>query len=273
MRAKQIIRRIRKRMLSWFCPISPRQLRQTLDSLFTDPIEILFVHSSLSSCGRFLAGPNDILDALHERTSNLGVPTHSYCYPSSEMPEGPVFDATSTPSSNGRLTEIFRAQPTVIRSIHATHSLAFCGPMANGICESHWHCTTPCGGETPYARMVQNKASVLLFGVSFHSYTLFHTAEDQAESPFAYEDRTTDYLRFLDESGTLRVQPSRRQTRDPRRFAEAGEHLVSIGLAMKARLGRSYLYFVPDCSSAHQYLVSKLRDTPDYLFRSCKTEL
>ena len=36
--------------------------------------------------------------------------------------------------------------------------------------------------------MVRQDASVLMFGVTLNSYTLFHTAEDEAEVPYCYEE-------------------------------------------------------------------------------------
>lgn len=262
-----------KRLQHWINPISPSRLQQTLDSLMPSKVEVLLMHSSLSSCGRFTGGANGVLDDVASRASTLLLPTHTYCYPESSDSVGPVFDAQKTPSRNGALTELFRSRPDTVRSIHATHSLAARGPMAAEIVSGHWQSQTACGRGTPYDKLLDRKGSVLMFGVSFHSYTLYHTAEDAAESPYAYEERTSDKLRVVDENGDVRICPSKRQSRVPRRFALAGEHLVAIGLVKKVPLRRSYLYFVEDCRAVHEYLVKKLKDYPDYLYHNCSTEL
>jgi aminoglycoside 3-N-acetyltransferase len=184
--------------------------------------EILLVHSSLSTCGRFTAGPDDVLAGLSEFCDTLILPTHTYCYPTSPKEPGVLFDRETTPSKTGLLTEMFRKQAGSTRSIHATHSLAARGELAEQICTNHYRHDSPCGAGTPYSRLVERRASVLLFGVTFHSYTLFHTAEDASGSAFAYEQGTLDRLRVVDEQGQPCDCWSRRQTRTPRRFAEAG---------------------------------------------------
>jgi aminoglycoside 3-N-acetyltransferase len=254
-------------------PIRPEEMRTTLHRLIGDGSEILFVHASLSSCGRFTAGPGDVLDGLHEFCDTLAFPTQTYCYPSSPDEAGPLFDPGTTPSKTGLLTEIFRTQAGTLRSIHATHSLAASGALAEEICSGHYRHDTPCGTGTPYSRLVKRRAAVLLFGVTFHSYTLFHTAEDASRSEFAYEHGTLDRLRVIDERGEQHDCWSLRQSRAPRRFTEAGGLLEHAGLARRITLGRSDLLFVPDCSRVHDFLVERLEKIPDFLYQSCSIRL
>jgi aminoglycoside 3-N-acetyltransferase len=254
-------------------PISPEETRRALDAAVGDGADLLFVHSSLSSLGRFTAGPSDILAALREVAGTLGLPTHSYTYPEILGEAAPVFDPASTPSQNGMLTELFRGQAGVIRSTHSTHSLAMTGPLAAELTASHHLNDTPCGAGTPYARMIERKASALMWGVSFHSYTFYHTAEDAAGSAFAYEPETRDRLRVVDDRGRVQERISRRQTRDPRRFAECGELMEKAGLVRRVQLGAGSLLFVPDCAKAHDFLVERLRKTPDFLYQTCATPL
>jgi aminoglycoside N3'-acetyltransferase len=168
---------------------------------------------------------------------------------------------------------MFRKQTGITRSIHATHSLATSGALAEQICCDHHRHDTPCGADTPYSRLVQVRASVLLFGVTFHSYTLFHTAEDASGSEFAYEHATVDRLLVVDEQGQQHECSSRRQSRAPRRFTEAGHLLESYGLARRITLGRGNLLFVPDCSRVHDFLVERLKRIPDFLYESCASSL
>jgi len=253
-------------------PIGRDEMRSVLSRLI-DGSEILFVHSSLSNCGRFTAGPTDVLAGLSEFCDTLVLPTHTYCYPTSPEEPGVLFDRDTTPSKTGLLTEIFRKQPGSTRSIHATHSLAASGALAEKICSDHHRHDSPCGAGTPYSRLVEYKASVLLFGVTFHSYTLYHTAEDASGSEFAYEQGTLDRLRVVDEEGQPCECRSRRQTRTPRRFAETGVLLEEVGLVRRIGLGRNHLLFVPDCSRVHDFLVERLRKYGDFLYRSCSMSL
>jgi aminoglycoside 3-N-acetyltransferase len=252
-------------------PISPEQTRRALGNLLGGGVELLFVHSSLSNLGRFVRGPADIVAALREVSGTLGLPTHSYSYPEILGEAAPVFDRETTPSQNGLLTEVFRRGPGVVRSIHSTHSLAAHGPLADVLVAGHYLNDTPCGAGTPYARMIERRASVLMFGVNFHSYTFFHTAEDAAGSAFAYEPYTRDRLRVVNDNGQVEERLSRRQTRNPRRFAEAGDLMERAGLVRRVQLGAGSLLFVPDCAKAHDFLVERLRRTPDFLYRTCET--
>ncbi len=253
-------------------PVTPRSLRSALGGL-TSGVEILLVHSSLTSCGYFTGGPGDVLSAFKDVCGTLVMPTFSYGYPEPVGSPGPVFDASTTPSQTGLLTEIYRTQPGVIRSRHATHSLAAAGTLAGEICAGHEVQDSPCGAGSPFDRLVQRSASALLLGVSFHSYTFFHTAEDASGSLFAYEAGTRDQLRVVGEDGRIRDCWSKRQSRAPRRFAEAGDLLERAGLVRRVPLGRHVLSFVPDCRLAHEFLVERLTRIPDFLYQSCATQL
>ncbi|HYC37549.1 MAG TPA: AAC(3) family N-acetyltransferase [Usitatibacter sp.] len=253
-------------------PIGPAALRAALDRAIGAAPGTLLVHASFSACGRFTGGSDDVLAALGERCSTLAFPTHTYSYPENGAP-APLFDPRATPSRTGLLTEIFRISPGVTRSIQSTHSIAARGAEAAALCAGHYLNDTPCGRGTPYERMVRSQAAVLLFGATFHSYTLYHTAEDASGSQFAYEPATVDLLEVIDESGNRRHCRSRRQSRAPRRFREAGGLLESAGIARRVPLGAGILLYVPDCARAHDFLVERLRRVPDFLYATCTEPL
>jgi len=256
-------------------PIGPDRLRRALDALTLQPADVLLVHTSLSACGRFTAGPESVLSTLREYGRTVCFPTFSFCYPEppEAQAEGPLFDAATTPSKMGLLTEIFRQAPDVTRSIHATHSLAVAGPIARELCADHYLQDAPCGHDSPFGRLIRRHASVLMFGVSFDSYTFYHTAEDASGSAFAYVPQLLDRLRVVDEHGQRRTCLSRRQTRDPRRFGAAGDLLERAGLARRIELGRGFLRYVPDSAKAHDFLLERLRRTPDFLYQTCSAPL
>lgn len=242
--------------------ISPSAFRSAFGQLSGGGADILLVHSALSECGYFPGGVDDVLAALRGEVGTLCLPTHTYCYPAVKGDLGPIFDSAATPSKNGILTETFRQQPGVVRSINATHSLAAIGPMAEEIIKDHELLDAPCGRGSPWAKLVERKASVLLIGVSFRAYTPYHTAEDAADSPFAYEQGTIDRLRYVGRDGQVHERQSRRQSWTPRRFADAGLLLERAGLAKRVYIGRGYLSYVPDSAKAQDFLVERLRRFP-----------
>ena len=256
-------------------PIGADKLRRALDQLVSGAggSPILLVHSALSDCGRFTAGPSGVLDVIGEYCTTLCLPTFSYCYPGAPDETGPLFDRHATPSLMGLLTETFRGRDGVTRSIHATHSLAVTGPEADALTRDHYRLDAPCGAGSPFARLLERNASVLMFGVTFMHYTLCHTAEDAAGSCYAYQGGTIDRLRVVDEAGRPHEYRSRRQARTPRRFEEAGEAVIRKGLAREIALGKGKLRYVPDCVKVHDYLVERLRRHPDFLQRDCAQSL
>lgn len=253
--------------------IQPDVFRRVLDEVMGEDADILLVHSALSGCGKFTSGVPDIIAALRAKSGTLVLPTHSYCYPSAFGQSGPVFDPAITPSKNGILTETFRIQPGIVRSINATHSLAASGPREKALTENHELLDAPCGRGSPWDRLVQQNASVLLLGVSFRAYTPYHTAEDAADSHYAYELGTIDRLRYRGPDGWVHERRSRRQSWAPRRFAQVGDFLERQGLVKRAALGRGHILFVRDSVKVHDLLVDRLRKTPDFLYPDCTISL
>jgi aminoglycoside N3'-acetyltransferase len=112
-----------------------------------------------------------------------------------------------------------------------------------------------------------------MFGVTFRYYTLFHTAEWLSGSEYACEQGEMNQLRVVDERGEARECWSKRNGRGLPRFNEAGDLLESTGLVRRLKLGRGYLLYVPDCAMVHDFLVERLRRTPDFLRQSCRMPL
>jgi aminoglycoside 3-N-acetyltransferase len=254
-------------------PIWPDRLRRALNLALGSGRDVLYVHSGLSSIGFFLGGVAWVPSVLHEFCGTLFQPTHTYCYPASPTELAPIYDSKTTPSEMGLLAETFRQQPGIVRSIHSSHSIAASGPLAEKICAKHYECETPCGRGTPYGSVVYLGASALMMGVSFRHYTPFYYAEDEAGSTFAYEPNTLVRLRFIDEHGVVQERLSRRHNFTPRRFYEAGDFLSEKGFVRKVPLGRSYLLFVPDMLRLHEFLVERVKRTPDFLRSICKAPL
>jgi aminoglycoside 3-N-acetyltransferase len=246
-------------------PILSGPLRATLASLGAPP-SIVLVHSSLSACGYVPGGAQAIISALRAWCggSTLVMPTHSYCYPDSGC-KVPVFDPKSTPSVVGAITNSFMCQPGVSRSLHPTHSLAAEGPRAKAIIEGHEACLTPCGVGTPYERLLQSDAGVLMFGVTLNCYTLFHTAEDAAGVPYLYEAEPY-VLKMNEPTGAIRTILMKRQDmRTQRRFDEMDAWFEDQGLLERRRLGRGELLWIPHSRTAHAALVAELRKDPFFL--------
>jgi len=227
---------------------------------------LVLVHSSLSACGEIDGGAGAVIDMLRAwvGSGTLAMPAHSYSYPSGDRP-APVFDPLQTPSVVGAITEAFRRRPAVLRSLHPTHSLAAEGPLAEHLVAGHERCATPCGPGTPYERLVQLDAAVLMFGVTLDAYTLFHTAEDAADVPYLYEPSPTD-LRYLGADRREHALTMRRHDMHVRRtFDRQDKWLESQRLLRRGVLGDGQLLWIPHAGDAHSIIVRQLQRAPLFL--------
>lgn len=250
------------RGLKKFVRLDEAKIIQALKGFGKFHSRYLLVHSSLSRCGHISGGPETVVKAIRSwiGPATLVMPTHTYCYPD---PSGfvPVYDAAVTPSQVGIISEYFRHQPNVIRSIHPTHSVCSQGPQSEALCHGHERCDTPCGKGTPFERLIQNDAAVLMFGANMHAYTLFHTAEDAARVPYLYESPLYT-LRYQKSGGIGQIRMRRQDMSVPRCFISMDEWLEERGLLCKLKLGLGTLLFIPHAKLAHEALLSAMHHDP-----------
>jgi aminoglycoside 3-N-acetyltransferase len=103
------------------------------------------------------------------------------------LASGAVFDVAETRSSMGAITERFRTQPGVRRSLHPTHSVAAQGPGAQALIAGHDTAADPFGEGTPFARLVERDALQVWFGCGTGPFTMYHTFEAIRQPRFPLE--------------------------------------------------------------------------------------
>lgn len=229
--------------------------------------DLLFVHSSLSACGSIEGGPVTVVNALRSWISDhaaLAMPTHTWSYPD-KTGIAPIYDYTSTPSVVGTITNHYWQQPGVVRSLHPSHSLACSGADAEDFCAGHEFLETPCGIGSPYDRMVNGNSSVLMFGATLDSYTLFHTAEDAAEVPYLYAPEQVTLRTKLKDGEVRSIQMWRQDMGVPRRFEATVDALAEQGFVVRRKLGLSELLFIPNARALHEHMVQTMRRDPLFL--------
>ena len=240
-----------------------------LESFGAFKADLLFVHSSLSACGSIEGGPATVVNALRSWISDraaLALPTHTWSYPDATG-VAPVYDFRSTPSVVGTITNYYWRQPGIVRSQHPSHSLACNGPAAEAFLRDHESCDTPCGAGTPYQRIAEGNTSVLMFGATMDSYTLYHTAEDAAGVPYLYMPEQVT-LRTKGVDGSVRsIQMWRQDMRVPRRFEETADWLAEQGLLIRRKLGLSELLFIPSARALHETIVKTMQRDPMFLVK------
>lgn len=155
----------------------------------------VMVHSSLSSLGWVCGGPVTVVQALMDVVTTAGtlvMPTHSANYSDPGQWQAPpvpaewwsiiretmpAFDPQVTPTRGmGRIVEVFRTWPKVLRSSHPAVSFAAWGQHIEVIVMGH-SLDYSLGEGSPLVRLYDLNGWVLLLGVGYDRSTCFHLAE------------------------------------------------------------------------------------------------
>lgn len=154
------------------------------------------VHSSLSSLGYVLGGAQAVVGAILDVLGSDGTlvmpafsPEVSHPATWSKRPfrvtdlklaqdHVPTFDPAITPTSMGAIAETFRNWPGVLRSAHPQVSVTACGALAERIVTPH-ELAWGQGAGSPFERLYDLDARLLLLGVGFNRATLLHFAESR----------------------------------------------------------------------------------------------
>ncbi len=205
-------------------------------------------HSSLSAFGWVEGGAETVIKALLEVLGpggTLVMPT--LCQRDRQL-RFSTWDPARSPSDVGRITEVFRLWPGVVRSDHATHSVAALGPLAETITSGHaqahgrpgpWG-PAAFGHGSPWERLYELNATYCFLGVNFRVNTMRHFVQSLLVEDIlarAPADRQTDLRERL--AGWLKpgVWPNWDDERMERRLAAMNlVRYADIGMARCAAI-------------------------------------
>lgn len=180
-------------------PNTIKSIEKDLRKLGVKSGDILLVHASLSSIGWVCGGAQSVINTLINVLGEKGtlvMPSHSgelsdpnqWNHP--PVPEEwyeaiyknmPGFDPDKTPTRGmGKIAELFRTYPKVIRSNHPQVSFSAYGKKSIEITENH-PLTPQFGMDSPLGKLYKNSAKVLLLGVGYEACTSFHLSETIVE--------------------------------------------------------------------------------------------
>ncbi len=199
--------------------------------------DVVFLHSSLSSFGYVNGGADTVVKAFLEvlgADGTLSAPIfRNYFW------DGPnqVWDRDNSPSLMGKISEAIRTWRGNRRSHHAPHPIAAIGKMADDLTDRHN--ITDFSFDSPFARLIELNAWIVLLGVDFNVCTIIHLIEERAEVP---------YRRWINLSGTVinkgipTMMTYRFFARYPgveNDFIRFGKRLESEGLVKIVTIGKS----------------------------------
>lgn len=216
-------------------PCTFDSLRADLAALGVRAGDILMVHSSLSRVGYVVGGPVTLIRALLDRLGSGGTLVMPCESPQCADPAAwndarvraewlatirehlPVFDPLSTPTTMGALAEAFRTHPGTRRSHHPLVSVCATGPKAAEITAQH--ALEFCEGRgTPFEKLYELDARILLLGVGFDRCTTLHYAESLTPG------RRTTTSRY-----PMVVEGVRQWVEKPDMASDHGAHFPEVG--------------------------------------------
>jgi aminoglycoside 3-N-acetyltransferase len=231
-----------------FRAYGPEELLRTLRSMGVASGDSLLVHSAFGSTLGFRGSPSALIDALKEAvgpSGNVLMMSMSYMSSTADYLRGnPVFDVRTTASKMGLVSETFRRQPGVLRSLHPTHSVVASGPKAEWIVAGHEACAYPCGAGSPFEKLLALDGKVLFFGVTEFHFTFHHYLEDMLRDrlPFPLYEADPYLAQIVDRDGRTRHVPVHAFTAEAirrRRVKVLFDAMSSRGQLRRARIGNT----------------------------------
>lgn len=164
--------------------VTKNDIRDAVLTAGVRPGDMVLVHSSFKSLGPVDGGAETViagfLDVIGPE-GTLVLPT----FTQKDFANAYETWHINKPSDTGYLTEYFRTRPGSCRSDQATHSVAACGAKARWLTQTHGHThklfgnmgDTPFSADSPWEKMYQENAKILMLGVTPRYTTFRHYVE------------------------------------------------------------------------------------------------
>jgi len=197
------------------------QLMGLWDALGMSQGQTVLCHSFLPSLGKLVPSADIVIDTILHTIGEDGtliVPTFTYSHFRAE-----VFDARNSPSTVGILGDLVRKRPHAVRGTDPNFSMAAIGSRAEWL--TRRDTINSLGENTPFDKLVQENACILLIGVDFTALPLFMHLEKIHQVDYRHDKRFSGQSInhgqiYSDES----IHYVRDETKNPESFrSRAGE--------------------------------------------------
>ena len=252
-------------------PIFYSDLARTIRHVGIKKGDVVFVHSDVSVFGRIAVEDRDLffgslVDLLKEAVGKGGtiiMPTFTY-----SMTEGKIFDVSNSPSTVGALTEYFRKQPDVVRTVEPILSAAIWG--------KHKKYLSTIGNnsynkESIFDNFHKLKGKILFFGS--RACTFFHHIECMHGVPYRFDKKFKGKIRNQGKiyEAEFIYYARRLDRRNTSYFSIAERDMIKRGLLKKVRVGHSAIASVGSDALFKEAFKNLDRD-PEYYLKSDLTE-
>jgi aminoglycoside 3-N-acetyltransferase len=179
-------------------PVTRSRLAGELRALGVAPGAVVMAHVSLSSLGWVVGGSQTVVEALLDAVGSDGtvcaqaswedIPFGMSSWPRrwrrAYLEEMPPFDPDVSAAApyEGRFAERLRTWPGAVRGANPGTGLVAVGARAHELTAGH-RLDDGFGAGTPYARLVELDAQVVLLGAPLRTISLLHHAEAIARAP------------------------------------------------------------------------------------------
>lgn len=239
-----------------------KELLTQLENMNLDRNGTIIVHSSMKKIGNVDGGADTVLDVLssYMKEGLLVFPTHTWEYVNKDNPK---FYVETSPSHIGILTEKFRKRPNVIRSLHPTHSVAALGKGAESFTRDNEKYDTPCARKSPWGKLLDRQATILLVGVDLKRNTFIHGIEEWIDIPGRLTDTHENLITVLPDGTEISV-PSRRHfgLSWSEHYWKVEDVLVEKGAIRYGKLGDATV-LICDTVQLTDYITQMLKMDPE----------
>ena len=236
-----------KHLLCYDGPALLRRLRR----LGVRQGDTLMVHSSWKPLNGFRGRPADMIVALKQAVGETGLlvmPSLTYQNESSAefLARGVPMNVRRSPSKMGLLTEVFRRNREVVRSLSPTHPLLAWGRGASEFVAGHDQAVEPFGTGSPFARLLERDSWILGIDAPFSTVTFTHFVEDRLADrlPFPFYDPEIRMGTVIDASGQTLHCPVRVISAQANRLRREERYIAQLrrqGWLRHQRIGNTRL--------------------------------
>ena len=143
--------------------------------------DTVLVHASFKSLGDVPGGIETVVLGLLRAIGQSGtLLMPGLCW---DLRPPTAFDVRLTPVNVGAVPEYFRTRPGTRRSVHPTHSVCAVGRQAHELLDDHGHDDTPCGPNSPFRKLTEREAKIIMLGCGLGPNTTMHALEECLDRP------------------------------------------------------------------------------------------